>query len=675
MKKIDLHIHTKSSVLDSDFEFCQAKLNQYIEVAALDCIAITNHNLFDRAQFEDIREQVGIPALPGIEVNLEKGQILVISDGYELHSFDEACEKVSVKCRSSGDWITVAEFQEIFGDLSSYLLIPHYDKKPPIDDKTIAELGPDVSAGEVSSPKKFIYCIKNTDRLVPVYFSDSRMKSSLAALPVRQTYIDCHEVSFKAIKECLRDKNKVALSPADGNKLFQVLETGLQISTGLNVVLGDRSSGKSYTLDKIKAQFPRAYHIEQFALVARDEVEDEKKFNTYLSQKQGLFSKEYLAGLQKVIEDVVDIDLEGDDREVENYISTLLAFARETEKHDSFSKAKIYSEDAFSERDQKGLQTLINSTKNLISNVEFAGIIKNHIERASLVALFVELIRTYEAREQIRLKKRWVNDLTKSIKAQLQLRSAAPKIADIDLYQIALNKIKIRKLNVVAKIARNPHTALKRQKRGFSIVANVGPFRGAGEIKNVIKRQATFSNAFTQYDEPYRFLQELKKVGSALEQADFAKCFVKIDYRILNKDGFNASGGERSEFFLLDKIESANEHDMLLIDEPESSFDNNFLNDDVNTIIKDISKNMPVVVVTHNSTVGASIKPDYLIYANKKIVEGEVVWETFSGYPTSKSLVSLEGRETSTWEVLMGNLEAGSEAYEQRKLTYENIKN
>ena len=99
MKKIDLHIHTKSSFLDADFDFSQEKLNEYVEIAELDCIAITNHNLFDKAQFEGIREQLEITVLAGIEVNLEKGQILVICDGSELHSFDEACAKVSEKCK------------------------------------------------------------------------------------------------------------------------------------------------------------------------------------------------------------------------------------------------------------------------------------------------------------------------------------------------------------------------------------------------------------------------------------------------------------------------------------------------------------------------------------------------------------------------------------------------
>ena len=108
-------------------------------------------------------------------------------------------------------------------------------------------------------------------------------------------------------------------------------------------------------------------------------------------------------------------------------------------------------------------------------------------------------------------------------------------------------------------------------------------------------------------------------MGDPVAPADFSRFYVKIDFRILNKDGFDASGGERSEFFLLDEVEGANEHDMLLIDEPESSFDNNFLKEDVNAIIKEMSRKMPVVLVTHNSTVGALIKPDYLLCHEKGV--------------------------------------------------------
>lgn len=675
MKKIDFHIHTKTSVLDSHFEFCQSKLNEYIETAKLDCIAIVNHNLFDKAQFEGILSQISVPAFPGIEVDLEKGQILVISDGTDLDGFEDNCDQVSVKCPNVGDNIDLAEFKDIFGDLAKYILIPHYEKKPALDAETLKKLSPHVTAGEVSSPKKFMYCIKSDERLVPVYFSDCRIRSDLSPLPTRQTFLGCGEVSFSAIKECLRDKSKVALSKHDGNKLFQVFQNGQQLSTGLNVVLGDRSSGKTYTLEAIKEQFPYAHHIEQFALVARNKDEDKKKFNTYLSHKQGLFSKDYLLGLQHVIEDILYVDLEEDERTVDQYVSSLLGFAKETEKHDAFSKARLYSEDYFPDRNQKGLEDLIASTQNLINNVEFKEIVDKHIERENLRALYVDLMGNYAAREEAQLKKKWVNDLTRDIKGKLQLKSAAPKIADVDLYNVALNKRKVQKFITVAKLAQNSRTPLRKQKRGFTVVAEVGPFCRAGELKSVIKRQVSFKKAFDVYGDSYNFLQALKSIGDPVMPADFSKFFVKIDYRILNKDGFDASGGERSEFFLLDEIEGANENDMLLIDEPESSFDNNFLKEDVNSIIKELSKNMPVVVVTHNNTIGASIKPDYLLCTRKELEEGQISWRTYAGYPTSKVLTSPDGKELSTWDVMMGNLEAGSAAYEERKQSYENLKN
>jgi len=44
---------------------------------------------------------------------------------------------------------------------------------------------------------------------------------------------------------------KVVLSETDGNRLFQIFDDGQKLSTGLNVLLGERSSGKSFTLNRI----------------------------------------------------------------------------------------------------------------------------------------------------------------------------------------------------------------------------------------------------------------------------------------------------------------------------------------------------------------------------------------------------------------------------------------
>jgi wobble nucleotide-excising tRNase len=135
------------------------------------------------------------------------------------------------------------------------------------------------------------------------------------------------------------------------------------------------------------------------------------------------------------------------------------------------------------------------------------------------------------------------------------------------------------------------------------------------------------------------------------------------------------SGGERSEFNLIHEIQDATKYDILLIDEPESSFDNNFLNKEINTIIKDISTLMPVVVVTHNSTVGASIKPNYLAITEKKLESDKFVYRTYTGYPSDKELKSSDGKSIKNFEALLNCLEAGITAYNDRKeKTYEILK-
>lgn len=55
MKRCDLHIHTVSSVSDRVFTYDKDILQDYVARTGLDVIAITNHNLFDYAQFQEIK--------------------------------------------------------------------------------------------------------------------------------------------------------------------------------------------------------------------------------------------------------------------------------------------------------------------------------------------------------------------------------------------------------------------------------------------------------------------------------------------------------------------------------------------------------------------------------------------------------------------------------------------
>lgn len=674
MKKIDLHIHTVKTVSDRDFAFSLGAFKRYVTDAEIDVAAVTNHNVFDSSQFRQIQQEIPVHVFPGIEIDLTSGHLLLISDGADLASFEAKCSQVSSKIRNATDSITTNELISIFGNLSDYLLIPHYEKSPAIKGADFTELRQYFSAGEVDSAKKFIRTMRDDEKLCPVLFSDSRMKEGMDGLSTRQTFIDCGEVSFLAIKSCLNDKSKVFLSKQDGNRLFQVFDDGQHISTGLNVILGERSSGKTYTLNRLCETFKDVKYIRQFDLVQASDEDDEKQFNSEVQRRRSRFVDDYLAGFRSIVDKVSKIDTNKDDKDISAYIATLLKSAEEADRRDAYSKVKLYDELDFSIGSNDGLKKLIASVIHLIENNEYRSVIEAHVQLAALRSLAVDLITRFWAKSDQDRNRKYVNSIMKDVKDRLRMHTSATHVEGVNLYDVALNKRRRLRFNEIARSLQAESVIFDEPVQGFRIVASKGPFTQASEMVAVTKRQAAFKDALTVYKDPYAYLQVLKH-HEKLDEADIHRLFVKITYRILNKDGAEVSGGERSEFRLLQEIKDAQNYDILLLDEPESSFDNKFLNSDVNRIIKSISMEMPVVVVTHNNNVGASINPDYVLYARKSIDGRATKYRLFSGHPTDKQLACVDGTKVNNHDILLNSLEAGTDAYDNRRRIYEVVKN
>lgn len=310
----------------------------------------------------------------------------------------------------------------------------------------------------------------------------------------------------------------------------------------------------------------------------------------------------------------------------------------------------------------------------LINNTEYKNIIDQFIPNDKLVKLFLKLVIQHRQSKLFDLKKLWINSLVSNIKTELQSFTASSSIREVDFFKILIEKEKIAKFNNLTELVKKTSIIEEKDIRRFKLVARTKPFSSAQELLNKFGKRATFSTAFYKYHSPIDYLDELKNIH-VLEQSDYYKYFVKIDFNILNEYGIEVSGGERSEFKLLEKIQDARKYDMLLIDEPESSFDNLFLKNEVNELIKDISKELPVVIVTHNNTIGASIKPDYILYTKKEIINRKPVFKIFSGSPTSTVLRNRDGEEMSNFYIMLNCLEAGQEAYQERGKCYETLQN
>jgi hypothetical protein len=510
--------------------------------------------------------------------------------------------------------------------------------------------------------------------LTPVLFSDVRISDNLVVLPSRQTFIDCGDLTLEVIKSCLRDKTKVALSEKDGNKLWQIFQDGQKLSTGLNILLGERSTGKTYTLNKICDVLGNVKYVKQFSLVQQDEGAYEREFKDNVQRERSVFVDKYLSGLKNVLDSVISIDLDTNDRQVEQYLATLLKSAEDADRRDTFSKAALFDEVEFTIGQTKTLNDLIRSVRQVIENIEYKEIIEKHLEPKLLKGLVCELIELLWNKVLEDRKKQFVNGLVKEVKQYLKRHTSAVQVEDVDLYKVSMDKKRVERFSEIVNFLKREAVVFEEGIQGFRIEAKKVPFTGATQIKDTCHINTSFKDAFKEYEDPYRYLQALRS-NESLTRSELYKLFVKISYKILNKDGFEVSGGERSEFRLLHEIMDAQNYDVLLIDEPESSFDNLFLKSDVNQILRKISESMPVVVVTHNNTVGASVCADYLLYARKEKEDGKVVYRIYSGYPTDKKLFSVDGKSISSHEIVMNSLEAGIDAYDNRRIGYEAIKN
>ena len=129
-----------------------------------------------KSQYLKICDQIDILVLPGIEVDLEGGHILVICDPCDVESFSQKSELVNRDIPDANSDISFDRFVEIFGDLSNYILIPHVDKSPAISKQTIEKFGDFLDCGEVRSVKKFLYAMNQKSELAPVLFSDPEGK-------------------------------------------------------------------------------------------------------------------------------------------------------------------------------------------------------------------------------------------------------------------------------------------------------------------------------------------------------------------------------------------------------------------------------------------------------------------------------------------------------------------
>lgn len=688
MKRIDLHIHTVATPSDSKgFEFDPEVLKEYVSSAKLDAIAITNHNGFYRDNYDAVKDTLDIPVFPGAELNISTaaafGHVLVIADPDDIDELAEGMAIFAEECPDGKSHVSWERVTELFPSLKKWLVIPHYRKAKRIDSPTLAiiESMTGCDALEVSNAKKWLVESKNSTKSI-VTFSDCRPglrmpgddpDDNARRYAYGYTYVQWDGISFQSLKKALVNPKNVSVF--QDNRHFEILPEALPVSSRINVILGERSSGKTFTLKRILDAYDESdyLYIEQFEITnkAKKDVFDEE-----VKAEDIRFFDSYFKPLQEAIDDYCDCDLGSMEDAVRAYCTAVVKFAESPT--DKYSDRPIYNADDFNLANDDALERndadLRKAARTLASNDVRHDVIEQYVDSAALLELEAKLRALMKDGYVMKWQKRECDRLIAEIKKELSKKSSRrplPSSSPLrDYFAFCYRERRLTKLlDALSRTAdlksSEEYKYLKKRTRQSCCSSREARRGFGGQIPAGTNVAGLFSRDITS-EQKLRIIREFDKTT----QRRVCHLLFSIHSRIVLNDGSGASlsGGQRAEYLLLHRIADSAGKDIVLIDEPESSFDNPFLNHEVISLLNDVARHSTIFLVTHNNTLGVSLLPDCIIYT-EKTKDGE--YRIYSGELAATELTDTHGNKCSRAERLLFTMEAGRDAYLNRRNYYE----
>ncbi|MDY4535078.1 MAG: hypothetical protein SPD98_07510 [Tractidigestivibacter sp.] len=660
MKRIDLHLHTMTSPLEEDFEFDSNALMKHIQDNQLDAIAITNHNFFDLQNYVDVKKTVGDSAVvfPGIEVSVKSFHVLVIANPDTADAFSELCQHVPQIDQTDEAGMALETFKDMFGD-GSYIVIPHYKKSPKITQAALQQIDSFVSALEVASQKKWSVEHDQVDKPL-VIFSDFRCKQDAKRRSGRYTYVSINELTFNALSLAFKDKAKFSISQREDHL---ELAPGLYASTGLNVVIGKRSTGKTYFLDGINESCDPSdvVYVKQFGIVKDAE---ENAFKQKLTADESAIKSSYYAPMKNVSTEMENLpSKQSMQKELKDYLDDLIKYAETTALEDEYSKCRIYSEASMPEASAAEEEKVVKAILVLLGDNPLSGDIEEKVGYGPLKDLLKIAIERYKQKKLQVLCINNANAIATQIRSALAKKSSRPACPESPMTRFARRQAYIKRLaNLRHVMAKKAIVDQKTLGGKFTRIVSRVPYKNAAALKRAVGATESLSGVL-QLDD-ISFVERILSIDGI---SDISKAFFDIDVELKNTRGEQVSGGQKAEYLFFKALDSAGGHDMVLIDEPESSFDNPFLSGPIIEELKRIAQKSTVFISTHNNVLGVSIRPDGIVYT---CVDDSGNHYVFTGDASSDVLATANGTQRKRSETLLELMEAGEAAYEDRRPYY-----
>jgi predicted ATPase len=712
--KIDIHTHTKKCKSGdahtreiSPDKFCEAILSTEVGV-----VAITNHNVFDLAQFRDIQVRVGTNAhvWPGVELDVYdehgKGHLLVITSPSLAERFSTAVIELTKGHTADSFKVTIPDVLATF-DAMEPLYVAHYkQKRPSVSDDMLAvlEAGAKNKWSIIKEVSNGISAgIHISHGRASIYGSDvhdwSKYVEGARDLPDLRLPIDGFEHFCLLLKKDPTTINTVldrktfeelTLDPfKDGKKLT------LKVFNDINIIFGPKGTGKSCILDAIAKHYSKNgidAKVFESASGRLDEIFDVrgKSLSINLEPLDINYCTDEIRSLRTAMEvDVtstakfkVFFEATVSNRNAKKILLKDIDPEEQGESKRNFEKYLASASNVNEFFDFLGTDPLLRAE---LTPEEFDDL--NRILRLLLVRLHGKEWAGFVNWKEISMLNTAIKTFRKEI-ARETGSSAKPTTTGFRDY--AENRIKIAVS--VRAIAESLNSKIPTEEE---IVGDLGS--GKGQLKfltqylfqtgKVVDRdisplgkakkkvQKDFANAVREVlkhvfqDDLFHYLAELNGVDDVDEVRSVWEMLLFKRYFTLDGLPYTPSSGEASMVML--QKELGTDKDVYILDEPEKSLGNEYINDVIVPLIKERAKSgRKIFISTHDANIAVRTLPYCSIYRTY----GQEGYRTFAGNPFSNNLVNVaKADDLLDWKaVSMRTLEGGKEAFGERGKIYGN---
>lgn len=704
--KIDFHCHTKS-VKQGETEKRNIDSKRFVEKindANVKIVAITNHNDFDKKQYEEFVEEANesFQIWPGIELDIKddetEAHLIIISNPNCLNEFETSINNLI----GDNDKSTfIANIEDVLNEFNNkdVIYIGHYiGKKKMLSPKMIELMEKTIEEKyrlflEPSNYKTLSVMSDNGFRAIMGSDVQDWEKYSSINLPELKLEVDSFnkflllaKKDVTTINTLLQKKEKRDIDISIKLKNKKVINQTIPIYNDINVIFGLKGTGKSciidglcdkYIKDGIDCSIYRAKDVDD-TIKSMQTINDNEKFEVEFDlnilskfiEKISKWKDNNPTSLSNYIEYIETKDNNKNKKRLG--ITKLKPIKNNsTEKYDEYLEKRKTIDNIINEYEDNNLyEFLDDNDKNILKEInnkiyiKYDSFTKEEYIKYKSIELSNNCITKIKEKADLLSSSKSVPNSTgffEFAKNRLTLKNETNNILKLLRETKKIEEEKIGNLDEDKEVfLRREYKTFFDNETGFKFGQTATTLKSVLKtLKNVNKKSLEDVNEYIKL-----FNQELK--DNNIQATDF----IGIKKYFINNKGeaYEPSDGERI-MLILDRALFENK-EVYILDEPERSLGNNFINDVVLPRINELAKlKKTIIIATHNANIAVRTLPFVSIL--KEYTKGE--YKTYIGNPFVNKLINQDNEEDfKNWkDESIRVLEGGNEAFYDREDVYE----